>query len=241
MYIYILTVMFSNKTVAVGRRFMAKGISFKNTAGPDKHQAVALRAGSDQSVFYKCSFDGYQDTLYAHSLRQFYRDCDITGTIDFIFGNAAVVFQSCNIKPRQPLPNQSNTITAQGRTDPNQNTGISIQSSTISALDSLTRPTYLGRPWKPYSTTIIMKTEISAVVDPSGWMPWVAGTVPPETIMYAEYDNTGPGAAVAGRVKWPGYQSSVSDNVAQKFSVASFIAGDEWLPDSGVEFVSTLT
>ncbi|KAM0952454.1 putative pectinesterase [Dioscorea sansibarensis] len=233
---------FSTATfVAVGRRFMAKGIAFKNTAGPDKHQAVALRAGSDQSVFYKCSFDGYQDTLYAHSLRQFYRECDITGTIDFIFGNAAVVFQSCNIKPRQPLPNQSNTITAQGRTDPNQNTGISVQSSTISALDSLTRPTYLGRPWKPYSTTIIMKTEISAVVDPAGWLPWVAGTVPPETIMYGEYANTGPGAAVTTRVKWPGYQSSVSDKVAQKYSVASFIAGDEWLPNSGVEFVSTLS
>ncbi|KAJ0983752.1 hypothetical protein J5N97_002108 [Dioscorea zingiberensis] len=226
--------------VAVGRSFIARDIGFQNTAGPEKHQAVALRAGSDRSVFYKCSFDGYQDTLYAHSQRQFYRDCDISGTIDFIFGDSSVVFQSCRIRPRQPLPNQFNTITAQGRTDPNENTGISIQSSSISPLDTVNRPTYLGRPWKPYSTTIIMQTEISAVVDPAGWLPWVSGTVPPDTISYAEYSNTGPGADVAGRVKWPGYQSSVSAEVAQKFTVSSFIRGDEWLPGTGVEFLPTL-
>jgi len=40
---------------------------------------------------------------------------------------------NCNIQPRQPLPNQFNTITAQGKKDPNQNTGISIQNCKFSA------------------------------------------------------------------------------------------------------------
>ncbi|KAJ7011476.1 hypothetical protein NC653_001800 [Populus alba x Populus x berolinensis] len=109
-----------------GKGFFARDIKFINTAGAEMHQAVAFRSGSDMSVLFRCAFDGFQDTLYAHSNRQFYRDCDITGTVDFMFGNAAVVFQNCNIQPRQPLPNQFNTITAQEKKDPNQNTGISI-------------------------------------------------------------------------------------------------------------------
>ncbi|KOM57589.1 hypothetical protein LR48_Vigan11g062200 [Vigna angularis] len=47
----------------VGDGFIAQDIAFRNTAGAANHQAVALRSGSDQSVFYRCSFEGYQDTL----------------------------------------------------------------------------------------------------------------------------------------------------------------------------------
>ncbi|KAF5931663.1 hypothetical protein HYC85_027834 [Camellia sinensis] len=160
------------KTVA-GKGFIAKDIGFWNTAGAAKHQAVAVRCASDMSVFYQCAFNAFQDTLYAYANRQFYRDCDITGTIDFIFGNAAVVFQNCNIQPRQPMSNQFDTITAQGKSDKNQNTGISIQKCTMSPLDSLTAPTYLGRPWKNFSTTIVMQTNIESFLNPLGWVPWV--------------------------------------------------------------------
>lgn len=107
-----------------GDRFIAVDVTFRNTAGPEKHQAVALRSNADLSTFYRCSFEGYQDTLYVHSLRQFYRECEIYGTVDFIFGNAAAVFQSCNLYARKPMAAQKNAFTAQGRTDPNQNTGI---------------------------------------------------------------------------------------------------------------------
>ncbi|KAL9393055.1 hypothetical protein Peur_012340 [Populus x canadensis] len=129
---------FNSATFAVlGQGFVAVNITFRNTAGAIKHQAVAVRSGADMSTFYKCSFEGYQDTLYTHSLRQFYRDCDIYGTIDYIFGNAAVVLQNCNIYSRLPLDSQFNTLTAQGRTDPNQNTGTSIQNCTIKAAKDL--------------------------------------------------------------------------------------------------------
>ncbi|KAL8533467.1 hypothetical protein ACS0TY_009745 [Phlomoides rotata] len=84
-----------------GDDFIARGITFENTAGPYKHQAMVLRSGSDFSVFYKCGFKGYQDTLYVHSQCQFYCDCDIYGTVDFIFGDATTVFQNCNIYVRR--------------------------------------------------------------------------------------------------------------------------------------------
>ncbi|XVF79860.1 hypothetical protein PTKIN_Ptkin15bG0024000 [Pterospermum kingtungense] len=228
---------------AVGDGFIARDITFRNTAGPKNHQAVALRSGSDLSVFYKCSFEGYQDTLYVHSDRQFYRECDIYGTVDFIFGNAAVVFQNCNIYARNP-PNKTNTVTAQSRTDSNQNTGIIIHNSRVTAASDL-RPvqgsvkTYLGRPWKQYARTVFMKTYLDSLINPAGWLEW-DGDFALKTLYYAEYMNTGPGSSTSNRVKWGGYRVLTSASEASKFSVGNFLAGNSWLPDSGVPFTSGL-
>ncbi|PIA50115.1 hypothetical protein AQUCO_01300689v1 [Aquilegia coerulea] len=232
---------FQSATFAVtGSGFIARGITFRNTAGPQNHQAVAMRSGSDLSVFYQCSFEGYQDTLYVHSNRQFYKECDVYGTVDFIFGNAAVVFQNCNIYARKPMAQQKCTYTAQGRTDPNQNTGISIHNSQLlAAADLGTTPTYLGRPWKQYSRTVYMQTYIGGHVVPAGWLEWT-GDFALKTLYYGEYKNTGPGSSTANRVKWGGYRVITNPTEAAKFTVGNFIAGGSWLPSTGVPFTSSL-
>lgn len=228
---------FRTATVAVsGRGFIARDITFRNTAGPLSHQGVALRVDSDQSAFYRCSMEGYQDTLYAHSLRQFYRECSISGTIDFIFGNGAAVLQNCKIYTREPLPLQKVTITAQGRKDPNQNTGFSIQDSYIYA----TKPTYLGRPWKPYSRTVFMNTYMSSMVQPQGWLEWY-GNFALNTLWYGEYRNYGPGASLSRRVRWPGYHMAMDASTANSFTVRRFIDGLTWLPATGVTFSAGLS
>ncbi|GFP79170.1 putative pectinesterase/pectinesterase inhibitor 22 [Phtheirospermum japonicum] len=228
---------FRTATVAVsGKGFIARDITFRNTAGPEKHQGVALRVDSDQSAFYRCSMEGYQDTLYAHSLRQFYRECTISGTIDFIFGNGAAVLQNCKIFTRQPLPLQKVTITAQGRKNPHQSTGFSIQDSYVYA----TRPTYLGRPWKMYSRTVFMNTYMSSMVQPRGWLEWY-GDFALATLWYGEYRNYGPGASGSGRVKWPGYHIIRDASTAGFFTVGRFLDGMSWLPATGVKFTAGLT
>ncbi|XP_047337341.1 pectinesterase 3-like [Impatiens glandulifera] len=232
---------FSTASFAVmGTGFIARDMGFVNTAGAIKQQAVALMSTADQSVFYRCSFNAFQDTLYTYSGRQFYRDCSIIGTIDFIFGNAAVVFQNCSILPRQPLHGQFVTLTAQGKTDPNQNTGIVIQKCTLSPFDSLTSQAYLGRPWKNYSTTVIMQTQIGSFLNPAGWISWITNVVPPNTIFYAEYLNTGPGSSRTKRVNWAGYKPQLSTSEASKFTVKSFISGESWLPETNVTFDNSL-
>ncbi|GAB2230882.1 hypothetical protein Droror1_Dr00015178 [Drosera rotundifolia] len=234
---------YRSATVGVtGDGFIAQGITFRNTAGASKHQAVALRSGSDLSVYYQCSFEGYQDTLYVYCNRQFYRECNIYGTVDFIFGNAAVVLQKCNIYARFP-PAGTNTITAQGRTDPGQNTGIVIQSCQVAAASDLAGKsgvnTYLGRPWKAYSRTVFMESTLGSLINPAGWLPW-SGTFALNTLYYGEYANTGPGSSTSKRVTWKGYHVITSASVASDYTVENFIVGGSWLPATEVPFSAGL-
>ncbi|KAJ0488473.1 putative pectinesterase [Helianthus annuus] len=235
------TTTFNSATVAaVGAGFLARDITFQNTAGPSGQQAVALRVGSDLSAFYRCGMIAYQDTLYVHSNRQFYINCFIAGTVDFIFGNAATVLQDCDIHARRPNPNQRNMVTAQGRSDPNQNTGIVIQKSRIGATDDLLAVqasfrSYLGRPWRNFSRTVVMQSEISNVIDPAGWFPW-DGDFALATLYYGEYQNTGAGADTSNRVTWPGYRVITNATEAQGFTVGNFIDGGDWLGNTGFPF-----
>ncbi|KAL1547880.1 pectinesterase [Salvia divinorum] len=222
--------------IAEGRGFVAMDMGFKNTAGPEKFQAAALRSSSDRSIFYRCRFDAYQDTLYAHSNRQFYRECAITGTVDFIFGNAAAVFQNCRVEARQPMRGQYNTVTAQSRSDPNQNTGFAIHRCSIGPRGNVTARTFFGRPWEAYSSAVVMVSEIDGVIDPEGWSAWEPGSDAPDSIYYGEYRNDGPGSGLGGRVTWPGYRPAIEDDEAEGFSVEKFIQGSQWIDGLNIRY-----
>nr|QIR83162.1 pectin methylesterase 4 [Cunninghamia lanceolata] len=225
----------SNTFDATGNGFIARDMGFENTAGASAGQSVALRVSSDRSVFYRCSIKSFQDSLYAYSQRQFYRECDIFGTVDFIFGDASAVFQSCNILSRKRNKNP-NVVTAQGRSDPNQNSGFSIHNCKVSA-ESIR--TYLGRPWRQYSRTVVMQSVLDGNIDPAGWTEW-DGSFALKTLYYAEYMNSGAGAGISNRVKWPGFHIITDPVEASKFTVAQFISGNSWLPSTGVAFQSGL-
>lgn len=221
-------------TAVVGDKFMARDLTIRNTAAPEKHQAVALRVTSN-AAFYRCKIISHQDTLYAHSLRQFYHECTIEGTIDFIFGNAAAVFQNCTILVRKPAVGQRNMITAQGREDPNQNTGISLQNCTIEAAEEFDLrerrnfSTYLGRPWRNYSRTVVVNSYLGDLIDPRGWFKWDRYSSL-DTVEYIEYMNSGPGADTRGRISWAGYRRNCSEEVVKQFRVEEFLHGaDDWL------------
>ncbi|MQM09968.1 hypothetical protein Taro_042854 [Colocasia esculenta] len=197
------------RAVIKGDGFVAKDITFRNTAGPANGQALALRVAADKTVFYRCSIQGYQDTLYAHAFRQFYSDCSIYGTIDFIFGNAAAVFQNCSIVLRRPKPGGGNVIMANSRTDPGQITGLVAHRCTIKASPEFYPfrhwvGSFLGRPWKVRSTAVIMESNIDDSIHPRGWLEW-SGSFALDTLYFAEYHNNGPGADTSGRVTWPGF------------------------------------
>jgi pectin methylesterase-like acyl-CoA thioesterase len=229
---------------------MMRDMTVENAAGPARHQAVALRVSADCAVVHRCAIAGYQDTLYAHSNRQFYRDCDVYGTVDAVFGNAAAVLQRCTLWARAPLPGQKNTVTAQNRNELCQRTGIVLHACRLLPAPDLLAgssqeqeqraATYLGRPWRPYSRVVVMMSYIGAHVAPRGWLEWNASAFALDTLYYGEYMNYGPGAGVAGRVRWPGHRVINGTAEAERFTVAQFIAGASWLPATGVSFVAGL-
>lgn len=212
-------------------------MGFQNTAGPTMNQAVAFLSTSDKSIIYRCSIDAYQDTLFTLSNRQFYRECQIYGTIDFIFGVSTTVIQNTTILVKKPLQGQENTITAQGKSKPHGISGISIQNCKVIAAEDLAGArTFLGRPWGNLSTTIFMESFLDSLIDPQGWLPWKPNVTPPDTIYYAEYMNYGPGSGTAYRVPWKGVRVNITVEEAKNFTVREFIGGVAWIPETGVPF-----
>ncbi|KAJ4810823.1 Pectinesterase [Rhynchospora pubera] len=234
---------YNTATVGVlGDGFMARDLTFANTAGPDAHQAVAFRSDSDLSVLDSVEFLGHQDTLYVHSLRQFYTNCQISGTVDFIFGNSASIFHNCLIfiLPRQLNPHhgEANTVTAHGRTDPAQSTGLVFQNCVINgSADYLAlykenpavHRVYLGRPWKEYSRTVYINCLMEQIIRPEGWLQW-NGDFALKTLFYGEYGSAGTGGDGTKRVSW---SSRVPQEHLGIYSVESFIQGDQWIPSAG--------
>jgi len=227
--------------VAEGERFMAKCIGFKNTIGPQGGEAVAFRSESPHTVMVDCSFEGYQNTLYYHTHYQFYKNCEISGTVDIIFGSGRAFFQDTKIKVRKPQTGQINTITADGRMKTEEMGGVVLHNCKIKAASELKSAkgqfkTYLGRPWKEEAKAIVMKSELGDVIQAGGWTAWETPDEKDyhETCMFREYGNKGPGSNTDDRVTWSGYQVIEDEDEAENFSSEKFIDAKSWVPLTGV-------
>lgn len=178
-----------------GDDFVARNITFSNTAGP-VGQAVAVRIDGDRVVFEDCRFLGFQDTLYPHGdrSRQYYRNCYIEGTVDFIFGWATVVFEECEI-----FCKDHGYITA-ASTPESSDYGFVFLRCTITG-DAPESSFYLGRPWRPYSNVVFLECELGKHIKPEGWHNWNKSEAE-KTAFYAEYKCYGEGADTTHRVDW---------------------------------------
>jgi pectinesterase len=64
--------------------------------------------------------------------------------------------------------------------------------------DTTAKKVYLGRPWRPYAQTVFIRCELGDHIVAEGWDPWKGDAMFPDkekTALYAEYKNTGAGAA----------------------------------------------
>ncbi len=202
--------------------FQADNITFENSAG-NVGQAVAIAVSSDRAIFKHCRFLGDQDTLFADFGRQYYVDSYISGGVDFIFGNAAAVFDKSEIHIIRP-----GYLTAQSRTTPTQATGYVITHSRVTAEGLDGKPFHLGRPWRAYSRVVFMYTELPETLSPQGWHDWNSNAADLTKVFYAEFANTGAGANTSQRVPWA---HQLTATQAKQFEPQIFLKGtDNWNP-----------
>jgi pectinesterase len=198
--------------------FTAENLTFENSAGP-VGQALAMRIDGDRCVFKNCRFLGNQDTIFLNRGRQYFEHCTIEGTTDFIFGGATAYFDDCDIHCLS-----SSYITAAATPD-FQPFGFVFRNCRITAKPGVKM--YLGRPWRGFSAVTFLSTEMPAEIRPEGWHNWDR----PEreqTVRYAEYGSTGPGANPAGRVKWA---RQLSESEAAAITPEKVLSGgDGWAP-----------
>jgi len=180
-------------------------------------QAVALMLakGSDRAQLNNVTISGYQDTLFVDAGRNYFRDCLVSGNVDFIFGAGQPVFDACDIVSR-----------------PRRKPNVAPANSHA-----------LGRPWHPAATfpdgryadpnavgsSVFIECFMDDHIAQDGWwsMTGLQKSGPtrtvfhPEDSRFFEYRSHGPGAALAGN----GKRRQLSDSEAMRYTVAE-VLGD---------------
>jgi len=206
--------------IVTADNFKAKNITFENSSGP-VGQAVAVRIDGDKVIFDNCKFLGFQDTLYPRSTssRQYYKNCYIEGTTDFIFGASTAVFDQCEI-----FAKKGGSYLTAASTIQNTAYGLVFLNCKLTT-NSADGTYYLGRPWRPFAKTVFVQCEMAAHIKPEGWHNWSK----PEaetTTFYGEYQSTGTGGNTASCVTWS--HLLTSEQFAKEYTLAAIFK--DWVP-----------
>jgi polygalacturonase len=227
-----------------GDNFFAENITFQNDFNRTHEQtsqgsqALAIFVTGDRAIFHNVHLLGNQDTVYLGSrnctqdsqgctpTRQYFSDCYVEGNVDFIFGDSKAVFENCEI---HSTPHNGGYLTAQSKHYPDQDSGFVIDHSKLTADPGVVGNVFLGRPWRPYATVIYMHTWMGDKIDPAGWREWHPGeTHSLDTVYYAEFDSSGPGANHDQRDP---HTHFLTPDEAKKYEPSVFLRGsDNWDP-----------
>lgn len=211
---------FNSYTVWVlANNFTAENITFENSAGP-VGQAVALHVDGDRCILKNCRIIGNQDTLLVsgENSRQYYLDCYIEGTTDFIFGSATAVFDQCIIHSKK------NSYITAASTPENHAYGLVFLNCKLTAPDSI-KKVYLGRPWRSFAAVTFVECDMGPHILPEGWHNW-SKPEREKTSRYLEFKSKGPGANSATRVKW---SQQLSAKEAKRYTAENILKGcDGW-------------
>lgn len=196
----------------------AENITIENSFGVGS-QAVALLARGQRLQFRNCRLLGNQDTLYAHSGTQYYRDCYIQGTVDFIFGAATAVFDNNTIYS----VGGGSALTAPN-TDQTAPYGLVFLGGKVTAASTVSKGSVaLGRNWGAYGAATYIRTELGQHIAPVGWVKMGDNTL--DTARFSEYLTTGAGANPSARAT---QSKQLSASQAAAYTISNILGS--WTP-----------
>ena len=112
---------------------------------------------------------------------------------------------------------------------PDEDSGFVFDRCRLTSGPDVTGRVYLGRPWRPYASVVFLDTQMGEHIDPAGWREWHPGeTHSIETVFYAEFNSTGPGARQAQRDT---HTHLLTPEQATQYEPSVFLRGsDHWDP-----------
>jgi pectin methylesterase-like acyl-CoA thioesterase len=207
---------------------MLKNLTVENTTG-DSPQALAINVNADRFVSVNCRFLGGQDTVLTNgSTRQYFKSTYIDGTVDFIFGGAQAIFDSCVIYPKTRQDGTTQSYITAVNTSATQTYGYVFRNCIIPSNFGITSYE-LGRPWQndgvtspaPFNRAVFINTTMgNSVIKPEGWSTWNSSTNTSQ-IYYGEYRSKKFDSSlvdVSQRVPWS-YQLTAAE--AQNYNFAN--------------------
>ncbi len=200
-------------------RVSAENITFKNNTPLGGSQAVALLVTGTENQFRNCRFLSYQDTLYVKGGTQYFKDCYIEGSVDYIFGGATAVFDECTVHSAAG----GVAITAPS-TDQAVPFGLVFLGGELTAASSVKDGSQaLGRNWHAYGATAFIGTVLGKHVSTVGWVPMGENTL--ATARFEEYQTTGAGSHPTQRAA---QSKQLTSNEAAAYTVDNILGS--WTP-----------
>ena len=197
-----------------------ENITFANSTPLGGSQAVALLVSGNQVQFRNCRFLSFQDTLYVRKAKQYFRDCYVEGTVDFIFGDGTTVFDNCTVKS----VGGGGTAATAPNTDQAVAYGLVFLGGQLTADSSVKAGSVaLSRNWGAYGAAAFLHTTLGAHISAVGWSPMGTNTL--DTARFSEYKNTGAGANTAARAA---QSKQLTDQQAANYTLTTILGG--WVP-----------
>ena len=240
-----------NMTIENGYDYLANdGKPADDPTRTNDPQAVALMLtrGSDRARFKHVTITGHQDTLFVDAGRSYFRDCLVSGGVDFIFGAGQTVFEACDIvsRPRtKPNVNPFGYVTAPS-TQITERYGLVFLRCKLLRENANVPPnsTALGRPWHPavnrsdgryadpdaIGSSVFVECFMDDHITDEGWysMTGQQKSGPDRTVFYPqysrffEYKSMGPGARVNAQ------RRQLTGTQAAEYTAANLLG--DWTP-----------
>lgn len=195
-----------------------ESLTVQNDAGSpaEKGQQVALSVVADGFSMENCCLRSTQDTLFCGPLppdlveryegflpdelrrdghmSQYFRNCRIEGSVDFIFGCGEAVFDGCCL--HSVADGRDTGFLAAPAHGTDQPQGFEFRNCRLSADEAVAEGSvYLARPWRDYGMCRFVCCHCGSHIHPAGFSGW-SGTQREKTARFFEQPP------VSGRADW---------------------------------------